>query len=53
VHTLCLVVCLTATCVYGVVAFIATPSKPAFWFLVLPPVSLALIATTYLSSLRK
>ena len=52
-HALVLGVCVVTTCVYGAVAFIATPSRPAFWFLVLPMVSLVLMAIIYVLALRK
>ena len=45
-------ICAVSTCIYGVVAFGVPTSKPAFWFLVLPLVSLCLIAVVYLVALR-
>ena len=52
VAALSISLCAVAVCVYGTVAFVAAPSKPAFWFLVLPPASLTIIAITYVSALR-
>ena len=49
---LSLAVCVVSAGVYGGVALGVSKSKPAFWFLVVPSVSLGLIALTYLVVLR-
>ena len=48
-----LAICAVAACVYGVVAFVAPTAKPAFWFLILPGLSLGAIAVTGVAALRE